>query len=275
MPIGAFARRTRLSLKALRLYDELGLLAPASVDPWTGYRAYAESQVPAARLIRLLRALDMPLERIQRLVAMPAREAAAELRAYWREVEESHAVRSRLAAFVERYLDGSGDAMYPVATREIPAQPVVSTSRAVLVKDLLPFIMEAYDRLAARIAGVGSEPEQAWFVVYHGEVSEDSDGPVEVCLPYTGPTPEGPDDGIVTRVEPAHREAYTTITRAQTRYPEILEAYTAVERWIQEHGARSAGAPREVYFVDERRIEPDQPFCDVAFPIEDQAQSAS
>jgi protein phosphatase len=41
LTIGTFAKASRLSPKALRLYDELGLLTPARVDPVTGYRLYA------------------------------------------------------------------------------------------------------------------------------------------------------------------------------------------------------------------------------------------
>jgi len=63
MTTGAFAARTRLSRKALRLYDELGLLRPESVDPQTGYRSYVPQQVQRARLIGLLRRLDLPLPR--------------------------------------------------------------------------------------------------------------------------------------------------------------------------------------------------------------------
>ena len=61
LPIGAFSRRSRLSLKALRLHDEIGLLRPAVVDRSSGYRYYDESQVGVARLIGLLRRLEMPL----------------------------------------------------------------------------------------------------------------------------------------------------------------------------------------------------------------------
>ena len=43
LSIGVFARRSRLSMKALRLYDRLGLLKPADVDPENGYRRYRES----------------------------------------------------------------------------------------------------------------------------------------------------------------------------------------------------------------------------------------
>ncbi len=53
MGIGEFARKSLLSPKALRLYDELGLLRPASVDPDTGYRWYSEGQLnSASRILR-------------------------------------------------------------------------------------------------------------------------------------------------------------------------------------------------------------------------------
>ncbi len=61
MTIGAFAERTRLSAKALRLYDRLGLVRPARTDPDSGYRFYREDQVDGARLVALLRRLGMPL----------------------------------------------------------------------------------------------------------------------------------------------------------------------------------------------------------------------
>jgi DNA-binding transcriptional MerR regulator len=69
MPIGRFARMTGLSVKALRHYDELGLLAPASVDPETGYRSYATTQVDRAETIRLLRRLELPLDDVATLLA--------------------------------------------------------------------------------------------------------------------------------------------------------------------------------------------------------------
>src|SRR5215218_2466285 len=62
MPIGRFARLTGLTVKALRHYDEVGLLRPAAVDPETGYRSYAPEQVRRAETIRKLRRLDLPLD---------------------------------------------------------------------------------------------------------------------------------------------------------------------------------------------------------------------
>lgn len=72
LTIGEFARRSGLSISALRFYDRAGLLAPADVDPSNGYRRYADAQVGDAELIRDLRRLDMPLQTIQAfLVASP------------------------------------------------------------------------------------------------------------------------------------------------------------------------------------------------------------
>ena len=65
MPIGRFSRLTGVGVKALRHYDELGLLVPAAVDDETGYRFYSPDQVDRAEAIRLLRRLDMPLDEIR------------------------------------------------------------------------------------------------------------------------------------------------------------------------------------------------------------------
>ena len=69
MPIGRFARLTGLSVKALRHYDELGLLRPATVDADTGYRSYSTDQVDRAETIRLLRRLELPLDDIATILA--------------------------------------------------------------------------------------------------------------------------------------------------------------------------------------------------------------
>jgi hypothetical protein len=55
MTIGAFARASRLSPKALRLYDDLGLLTPTHVAPTTGYRFYEQGQLERAWLVAWLR----------------------------------------------------------------------------------------------------------------------------------------------------------------------------------------------------------------------------
>jgi DNA-binding transcriptional MerR regulator len=264
LSIGAFAQHTRLSHKALRLYAELGLLPPAWIDPETGYRFYGVDQVERARLIGLLRRLDMPLARIGRVLELTGPDAAREIASFWSEAEAAAAVKRRLVAYLERHLEGRGEPMYSVETREVPEQTVATLQRNLTVGDLPAFIEDGFGRLEATLRSADAERAGAFFVIYHGEVNDDSDGPVELCMPFQG---ELASTGEVTvRTEPAHREAFTTITRSQVEFPGILDAYAAVEAWIEREGREMAGAPREVYFVD-GDVPPDEPFCDIAFPI--------
>jgi DNA-binding transcriptional MerR regulator len=66
--IGRFAAITGLTVTALRHYDEMGLLAPAHVDPATGYRWYETGQAPRADVIRRLRTVDLPLDEVAAVV---------------------------------------------------------------------------------------------------------------------------------------------------------------------------------------------------------------
>lgn len=111
LTIGAFARAARLSPKALRLYDELGLLRPAEVDQASGYRFYEPAQLERARLVATLRRLGMPLARILLVCDAGPAEAAAEVAAYWDQVLAQTAARSELAAFLVDYLCGRATAM--------------------------------------------------------------------------------------------------------------------------------------------------------------------
>src|SRR5690349_15180570 len=132
--IGDFAARTRLSAKALRRYDELGLLVPAHVDPFTGYRWYAPEQVRRARLVALLRHLDMPLARIGQVLELPAGQAAAAVREHWAERERAAAARRPVVSYLCALLEGTDDTMervYEVLLREVPERAVLSAVRYV------------------------------------------------------------------------------------------------------------------------------------------------
>lgn len=100
--IGDFAREARLTPKALRLYDEMGLLVPAEVDPISGYRYYTADQLDRARLVAQLRLVGMPSARIRVVADLPPAAAAAEVTSYWRQVEaDSRTRRRRVTALVE------------------------------------------------------------------------------------------------------------------------------------------------------------------------------
>jgi len=111
LTIGEFARLSRLSPKALRLYDDLGLLRPFRVDAWSGYRYYQPAQLERARLVAWLRRLGMPLAQIGAVVDAPPAEAAAVLTAFLRVTEAEFSERQRLAQFLISYLSEGATAM--------------------------------------------------------------------------------------------------------------------------------------------------------------------
>ncbi len=271
MTIGVFARRSRLSTKALRLYDRIGLLAPAEVDGHSGYRYYRADQLATARLISRLRRLDLPLDAIRRIVDTPAEARAAALTEVWSGVESGWAARAILARYlVNRFRLDSGEIVcgedvlrmdHTVSERDVPEVRVVSELRHVRVPDLSPWIDAACGRLLSSAGRFAAGP---LFVIYHGEVTEDSDGPAEVCLTIASDAAlevQGLD-----RIIPAHTEAFTRITKAEVVYPQILGAFESVERWIRDQDREPAGPPRELYLADFGAAAPGDDVCDVSWP---------
>src|SRR5262245_36555577 len=102
IPIGQFATASRLSLKALRLYDENGLLPPAHVDPDSGYRWYRFDQLLAATLISLLRSAGMPLVEIRRVLDDPH---VSRIDEYEVSLTDELAERQGILDYVRRYLE--------------------------------------------------------------------------------------------------------------------------------------------------------------------------
>ncbi|WP_405871829.1 MULTISPECIES: MerR family transcriptional regulator [unclassified Streptomyces] len=276
LTIGAFAARARLSAKALRLYDRLGLLAPAHVDGTSGYRYYRADQVERARLVALLRQLDMPLARIAEVVEADGTDAADLLSAYWTDVETRVAGQRTLAEYLRGRLSGRSSEMYGkfvVETVDVPAQVVITETRHTLADELPAWIGGSLGRLEAAARECGGTTG-APYVVYHAEVSMESDGPAESCVPVADEAAarewaqrQGRAWQTKVRVEPAQRLAYTRITKAQVAHPQILAAFEAVEQWIAAEGLEYAGPCREVYFADWDAAGPDDAVCDVAFPV--------
>ncbi|MFH9064471.1 MerR family transcriptional regulator [Streptomyces coeruleorubidus] len=277
LTIGAFAARARLSAKALRLYDRLGLLSPAYVDEATGYRYYRAGQVEPARLVAMLRQLDMPLARIAEVVAAGDGPTAAELLgAYWADVEARVAGQRTLAEYLRGRLSGRSSEMYQkfaVETVDAPEQVVITEKRHTLADELPTWIGAALGRLeeaARECGGMTGVP----YVAYHAEVSMESDGPAEACVPVADEAAarawverHGRAWETAVRVEPARRLAYTRITKAQVAHPQILAAFEAVEEWMAAQGLAAAGPCRELYFADWKAAGADDPVCDVAFPV--------
>jgi len=75
LTIGAFARRCGLTASALRFYADSGLVRPVRVDDASGYRYYSPGQVAEALLVRQLREIGLPLERVAAVLAADRDEA--------------------------------------------------------------------------------------------------------------------------------------------------------------------------------------------------------
>jgi len=276
MTSGEFSRRSLLSVKALRLYDRLGLLRPASVGE-NGYRRYHEDQLLTARLIVMLRRLDMPLPEVARVVSASGPDAAELIDAYWATAERRFAAQRQLVAVLRPGLATSqpGVGALPVGQRDVPAQTVLTEQRHVYVGELT-WIRDAAARLEARACLCGGVAG-ARFVIFHGTVTTDSDGPVEVCLPVRHP-PADPAEAAC-RVEPAHCEAFIHVTKANFDVPAIWSVYDQLDRWVTAEGRRRSGAPREVYRhgADSaaQGAGADQHVCDVAVPFAPSVQAGS
>ncbi len=250
MGIGEFARLSRLSAHALRRYDEMGLLLPRRVDAGSGYRWYAAEQLDQARLIAALRQLDMPLARIKAVAGLPDAAVAAELAGWWADAEASHSARRELAGFLMDKLNGKRSVMYDVSVRTVPARNVLSLLRHVRMPDFAAVSGEFFGRFGGvpRLDGAAGAP----FVVYHGDVSEDSDGPAEWCRPVplevaAELAAEFPD--LVLRTEAEHEEAFVRLARdgRQTPSAQSLVVLESLHTWAAEQGRRPNGNVRQVF----------------------------
>jgi len=271
MTIGAFAERTRLSAKALRLYDRLGLVAPAQVDPVNGYRRYGEDQVESARLVGLLRRVGLPLSVIAEVLSSSSGEASSVVGRYWAQVESATGERRALVSYIQarlKGLEGAEMATYEIQTRSIPERSLAAISRHLHADETDAFFGDAFARL--RSAGLGLEGIAGCpFLVFYGEVSDDSDGPVELCRPLAPPAGDLADVGtdVQLRVEPAHDEAFIRLALKDLGWPAMLPAVDALEAWTTEQRRPPAGALRQVLIADQRSANPDTLVCDLVVPL--------
>lgn len=268
--IGEFARLTRLTTKALRVYEEHGLLRPVRVDPANGYRHYGVEQVDTARLVGLLRGADVALAEVGLLLADLAGDrgrAADRLDAHLRTIERQHSSRRLLVRHVHSIIRDKEPSMFTISTRHVPAQRVMSMQRRLHAHETDPFVAEVKEVFAAHLDGVAATGPLT--LIFHGVVDAESDGPLEVVLGV--PDHVAPTDLIGIRTEPAHDEAYTTITKAEWAYPAILAAYDAVgcSPDAQARGGSRLSC-REVYLAEPDAIGDDDLICDIAFPLGDQ-----
>jgi DNA-binding transcriptional MerR regulator len=235
MGIGEFASRSRLSARALRLYDELGLLLPARVDEDSGYRLYEPGQLKQARLIAALRQLHFPLAEIKAILPLEPIHAAERVRQFWATTESKHSSLRALATYLIDELSGTRSVMYEVRTRDIPDRSLLCVKRNVTGEEAAWAFGKEFIGLLRHYQLPSIEGRAgAFFCIYWGAVSEDSDGPMEWCRPVPADEAEAlaarcPE--LTLRIEPAHGEAFVPIGHGQIDGPDWPVASGSLEAW--------------------------------------------
>jgi DNA-binding transcriptional MerR regulator len=187
MPIGDFARATHLSVKALRLYHQEGLLEPAAVDASSGYRRYDVAQIPPAQVIRRLRELDMPLDDIRAILRATDAAARGELIAGHLLRLEQELTRTQSAiASVRGLLDHPG-AQSPVEHRSIPPMRVAAISQEITAADLGPWYNGALGELYATLSAQDIALTGDAGGVFAEELFSHERGQVTIYLPARAP----------------------------------------------------------------------------------------
>ncbi len=246
--IGRFAALTGISAKTLRRYDKSGLLAPAFVDPFTGYRLYSLAQLDVAVTIHLLRELDMPLAEIRDLVRSGDAGRMREiLRDHRRQVAAHLAETQRILARLDDALHEVGGVM-PYEVELVDLEPLwVLSCRA---RTTRPQIDAAYESCVAAIdAAVAREkvtPAGREVVLYHNVLQWYEGLDMEVCQPVKH---GGRATPAVRLVEGG--AAARTVYRGPWE-ADIWPAYATLLPWIARHGYEPWGPARELYVVDER-----------------------
>lgn len=246
--IGDFSLMSRLPVKTLRYYHEIGILEPARVDPATGYRWYDDASLRRAGLVRRLRELDFGLEEIAEIVRDEAEgkalDALAHLEDKAREVGERIERYRRIKREIEDFLsaerasESEEDRPDDVDTAEIEELLVASVSYRGRYSDIGRWIGGLYREF-------GRWTEGPCFALYR-ELEYSEDAAIEVCLPLRRDAEEaakGRGAGSVGTL-PGCR-ALCLVHRGP--YEEIGDSYRRVFGFIAEKALRIAAPIREVY----------------------------
>ncbi|MFI6295995.1 MerR family transcriptional regulator [Nonomuraea sp. NPDC050790] len=261
--IGAFSAMTRLSVKALRLYDEMDLLRPAKVDAFNGYRYYSLDQAGRAELIRRLRALDMPIEEIRQVLAASPEDVVDLLAAHRQRLRAERDRHDHMLAAITRLINGEESLMnYTVNLETLPAQIVAVVRRHTDHAGIGAAVAESFGTLVGFLTQAGRHPAGAPFLMFPDVIDADNAGHIEVCIPIESP---------VAATSPVQVNRLAAVTAATTthqgRHDEIAPAYHALTAWIAEHGHEIAGPPRETYLNDPAVTAEADLLTQVAWPI--------
>ncbi|MFF8288200.1 MerR family transcriptional regulator [Streptomyces sp. NPDC016309] len=252
--IGDFARHGRVSVRMLRHYDAVGLLRPARVDPYSGYRYYEAAQLARLNRVIALKDLGFTLDQVRSVLdeEVGAEELRGMLRLRQAELEsavsEAAARLARVGARL-RAIESEGHmSAQDVVVKSVPGARIAEltgTAAGFGPGEIGPVVAPLYEELCARLeaAGVsGFGPGVAYY-----EDAPAGGGAVLVHAGMTLPAGVGPGDvpGVEIVDLPGLDEAATVVHRGPM--DAVLPTVQTLATWIDANGYRSTGHPRELY----------------------------
>jgi len=244
--IGEFSKLSQVPVKTLRYYDEIGLLRPAKVDDFTGYRYYSADQLPRLNRILALKDLDLSLAQIGELLDgdLPAEQMRGMLRLKQAEVRGRVKEEQARLARVEwrlRQIEQEGKMSdQEVVVKKVAAMKVAS------VREVIPSYGEVgrlYGEVFKYVGRHRARPGGPAFSIYYDEGYRESDVDVEAAVPLSKDLPDR--DRVKVRELPAVEEMACTVHKGS--YDTFAEAYNRLLTWIEANGYRICGPNREVY----------------------------
>ena len=243
LTVGELSRLTHLPVKTLHHYHEVGVLVPADVDPVTGYRRYAPSQVATAHLVRRLRDVRMPLDEVRALLATDdpaARESgiAAHLDRLQRELSATATAVASLRALLTGVRDEPA-----VTLRDVAAQPAVALTEHVTRADIAAWFAAAYPRIFTAIGRAGAVPTAPGGALYDERWFADGAGEVTAYVPVAGAVAAAGAE--VVTLPPAR----LAVALHEGPFEDLDLTYGRLGRYVLDAGLVLAGPVRETYLV--------------------------
>jgi DNA-binding transcriptional MerR regulator len=237
LSIGEFATLTHLSVRTLRRYHEAGLLEPATVDAFTGYRYYDSEQIPSAQVIHRLRELDVPLAEVKAIIATDDAGRRADLITGHLQRLEDQLDRTRAAVASLQQLLRPDLEQFQVELRSVPARAVAAVHDTVERDRVLAW----YDSAMAALDTAFPPPERTGPPGgrYDNELFTEGRGGLTVFRPVRDPQPSG-------RVEVAQLPAAELAVTVHRGAPDDIDvSYGRLGAWVVEH-ALAVADPRDV-----------------------------
>jgi DNA-binding transcriptional MerR regulator len=245
--IGPFSRASSLSIKALRAYHEQGLLVPAAVDPETGYRNYAASQLLDAAVLRRLRDLDVPLRQVREV--LEARDPSVTERILAEHARRMQARLDQTVRIIEELQRGvDAPALHtPVHVRVEPARHVLMRDgQGIEGVSFGAFLDESFALLTAVASRVGADTVDVPGAVFRAEIADDAGEDMVAFVVLAEPVAIPPHAPARLGELPATRVAVATHFGS---YDAMAETYRQLGRWVAEHERPRSLDIRERYVV--------------------------